>query len=85
MGIDVYSAFGQQCLANFNHSISVNLYQQGQQNGQIDQLGSKRHRFRLRSPSMSSEIDGGGTQEHGLRLFQGMVCSHVVFVYSDLC
>lgn len=80
MGIYIYSALDQQYLTELNHRISVNLYQQGQQNGQNDQLGSKRRRFRLRSPSMSSEIDGGMTQEHGLILFQGMVCSHVIFV-----
>ena len=63
-----------------HYRISVNLFQRDPQNSQSSQLSSKRSRIRLRSLSISSETDGGGTQDHGLRLLQGMVLSPVVSV-----
>lgn len=80
MGIISPSKHVRSIVYWFHDRISVNLFQRDPQNSQSSQLSSKRSRIRLRSPSISSETDGGGTQEHGLKLLQGMVFSPIVGV-----
>lgn len=71
---------GHFIFSNFTNRISINLFQRSSQDSQNRQLNSKRSRTNLRSPSMSSEVDGGDTQEHGLRLLQSMVLLAVIFI-----
>jgi len=77
--------------ANLNRRVSVDSYKQDLQNrrqdlqashqeiqnNQASQPSPKRRRFNLRNLSMSvsSETDGGATQEQGLRLLRDMVPS----------
>jgi hypothetical protein len=56
-----------------SHRISVKLFEQAPKLTQPPLIDSNRSLSRKRGISVSSEIEGGETQERALKLFRGMV------------